>query len=127
MTINDIQTLKENINIIPIDEILYLSVRYNYLDGVKLAINKNVDINIYDSLALRAAAFNNNFEIVKYLVEHGSNVFACNNESLYYAVNNENIELIKYLTNLGSTIETHIEENHKLKMILRTIKMNELL
>jgi ankyrin repeat protein len=47
--------------------------------------------------SLRQASKNGHLEIVKYLVEHGSNIHAKNNDSLAWARIKGHLEVVNYL------------------------------
>jgi len=56
---------------------------------------------------LHHATMNDNFDIVKYLVEHGANVNAidwCNATPLQLAASNSNIHIVKYLVESGANV-----------------------
>lgn len=57
------------------------------------------------------AVSNNNFEFIKFLIENGANIHARNEFALRHAVYNSNIELMKYIMNAGSDISMIKEIN----------------
>lgn len=97
--IYNIKALKENINNIHIDDLLCLSVRYNYLDGIKTAIKRGGNINTNNGLPILNAVEDNNFEIVKFLIDNNVDLNNCKFNLVNIALINENIEIAKLLLN----------------------------
>ena len=120
---------------------LLKSTKINYFKGVKDAIKRGAWVDIGEDhnerdddqesfdysdgkTSLMIAVENNNFEIVKYLIEECKadiNEYFNDDEeneditSLYYAVLNDNFEMVKYLVEHGSEVNEFIldkaEEN----------------
>jgi hypothetical protein len=58
-------------------EILSVSVKCNYFDGIKIAIERGADVNLdlgCGDTPLIFATFHGKFDIVKYLVENGADI-----------------------------------------------------
>jgi hypothetical protein len=80
-------------NIIDLDEALVIAVQGNNLKMVQHILNIDKDLNLRDPLSY--AAYNNNIEIVKYLLEN----YTMHDHDLAYARDlvNDNIELLDYI------------------------------
>ena len=80
-------------------DILYNSIIKGYLPGIKLAIEKGVDLDEYEALDM--AVGEDKLEVVKFLVDNGASI---NNDNiiitLQIAYENKNYDIIKYLINL---------------------------
>ena len=65
---------------------------------------------------LHFAAYNGELEIVKYLIQHGSEVDAKNSDGLtpvYYTSEKRNSDVEKYLIQHGANVKYHAERLYK--------------
>jgi ankyrin repeat protein len=67
---------------------------------VKYCLNKNIDVNLNNNFAIRAASFNGHLEVVKYLVDNGADV----NGGIESASKNGQFEILKYLVENGADV-----------------------
>jgi predicted metalloprotease with PDZ domain len=86
---------------------LKIAAEYGYMDMVKYFVEeKGMDVTLNDCFPLRAAVQNNEFEIVKYLAEHGSYYPDDYEFAIDRAIENGSLDIIKYLVeNLGVVIK----------------------
>jgi hypothetical protein len=56
------------------------------------------------SLDMKLVGKTNELETIKYLVEHGANIHACNDVALRYAAYYGNFDIVKYLVEHGANI-----------------------
>ncbi len=61
----------------------------------------DIDIHAYNDRALRFAAKNGHYQVVKLLVEQGADIHANNDEALHLAGENGHIEVVRYLVKNG--------------------------
>lgn len=84
-------------------KLLFKSIEYNYLNGVKIALEKGVDINAHDEYgwdSLLIASRNGYEEIVEFLLKNGANVNLKNNNgfnTLLYAAKFKNKEIVELI------------------------------
>jgi ankyrin repeat protein len=132
LTIDDIKNNINNIENLTTTDLICQSAKLNYLDGVKLALKRNADINIYDCFPLRIAIEHNNFEIVKFLVDNGADINIYYQNPLVIAFNFNRYNIIEYLlVNNADDIclnEISKDENEikNLNLIYRKIKLNKI-
>jgi len=93
-------------------DIIYDSILKGYLPGVKLAVEKGVDIN--DFGALEFAAIEDKMDIVKYLISIGAEINLDFTDTLVQCIENGNTEMTKYL--IGLYIEKY-EDLSRLKRL----------
>jgi ankyrin repeat protein len=112
---------RENANMKPRDyKLIMLASKHGHLDILKYLFEHvfskkvenpgKIDKNMLYSIALEKACKYNHFNVVKYLVELGTNVeelFGSNN--IIHACENGNLELVKYLVENGIDIHVYNE------------------
>lgn len=75
------------------------------LNSVKYLIeSKMADIHFDEDIALRSAAGNNQFDVVRYLIEAGADIHVKNERPLQTASALGNMEIVKYLIEVGADI-----------------------
>lgn len=156
MNISSISKLKRIISTLSPDELLYNSSSLNYVDGVKLALNKGADINYNYGITIINAIKNNNIEFIKYLIMYNPNINIPDIQNqictsiAYYNVRNEKIKILLDYDNsnnaehimtgfyfnkeifyylLDKTDINMINDNEnkeKIKIMLREYKLNKL-
>lgn len=108
ISIDDVYEKVKNMNNY-IDDMLEYSCRFNFTDLFKLAIKNGANLNYRKQFTLLNSVKNNNYEMVKTLVDNNSddiNMF--DSEPLLIAVQNGNFEIIKYLFEHGAKITNEI-------------------
>ena len=104
----------KNIKYLSPIELLNKSVQNGFLDGVKIAFEKEYfgidDINY----SLENAAYRGHLDIVKFLVEKGGNVNHDNGWPLRQASINSHLDVVKYLVEKGADVNNR--EGSALKM-----------
>jgi hypothetical protein len=74
------------------------------LEMLKFLIEEyKVDITVEDNICVRVASQSNKLDVVKFLIEHGADVSACNSHSLHMASRYDNLEIVKLLLKHGAT------------------------
>jgi ankyrin repeat protein len=89
----------------------------NYFDIIKYLGDLGVDIHNRKHQGLVYASYNNNLQMVKYLVEIGANVNAVSNDNrlghnstpLKYAAIQNNFEMVDYLVENGANVQLYRE------------------
>jgi len=79
---------------------------------VKLLIKHGANVHANDNSSLRLAAGNGHYKIVKLLLKHGANVHADNDAALRWAVENEHYKIVKLLLKAGANV--HANDNDAL-------------
>jgi hypothetical protein len=74
------------------------------LNMVKILIEKGVDINVDDDIALRNSVDKGYLNVVKYLIENGANIHSNDDEALIQSAENGNLEMVEYLVENGANI-----------------------
>ncbi len=94
------------------------------LEKIQLLVSQGADVNIGNGVPLRHAAEYGNLNIVKYLVEHGADIYVKKDtdDSLRWAAKRGNLEVVKYLVEQGANI--HAQNDKLLKLVSRNEKMN---
>lgn len=73
---------------------------YGYLEIVKYLVEQGTNIHIYDELALRAASASGHLNVVKYLVSQGADISAKNDAALKWAKEEGQLDVVNYLSGL---------------------------
>lgn len=112
-TINSFSELKQYINNLLPNRILYESIKYNYLLGVKKAILNGCDTSntYYDKNdAIHLSILNNNIEIFKYLwVNDGYSLYG-GDKLIFFMLKHKKFEISDYtLSNFSVDVETAIK------------------
>ena len=89
--------LKDYVNQNDINRMLYYSAFNGDFEVVKYLVEHGADIHAYDDEALRWSAASGHLKVVKYLVEHGANIHACNDQALKLSFKNGHTEVAEYL------------------------------
>jgi ankyrin repeat protein len=89
------------------------AVRFGYFEIVKYIIENGTNIHTEYDIALRTAAERGYLNIVKFLIENGADVHIGNDHPLKMAVSHNNIEMIKYLISVGSDVNS--KNNYMIK------------
>lgn len=80
---------------------------FGQIKTVKFLIDKGCNLNPYDNCMLHSAIRNNHFEVVKYLVENGVDIF---DDSLEIAIKSGYVEIADYLnTEIKQFLKEHFE------------------
>ena len=83
----------------------YINATINgHLDVVRYLVDHGANIHAKDDNSLRWASENGHLDVVKYLVEHGANVNGLDDQALRWASNNGKIEIVKYLVDHGANV-----------------------
>lgn len=93
--------VKELLKGLSLENLLIKSAEHGYLEGVKRAINRGVFINYNDNLALKFAARNGHYDIVKLLLDVGADSNDIN-EPLILASHGGYVDVIKLLLDAGA-------------------------
>ena len=91
---------------------LRCSAEKGYLEVVKYLIEKGSDIHAENDYALRYSAMNGHLEVVKYLIEVGADIHALIDYALTLSANNGHLEVVKYLIEAGADVHA----NHDLAL-----------
>lgn len=76
-----------------------------HLDSVKYLVESGItDIHFDEDIALRSAVSNNQFEVVRYLIEAGADIHVKDERPLQTASAFGNMEIVKYLIESGAKI-----------------------
>ena len=76
------------------------AISNNHFEVVKYLIERGTNLGN----SILAALEQNNLDLVKYLVEHGANI---ESRSILYAITNNNLPMVKYLVENGADIHAH--------------------
>ena len=99
------ESLSELMNLykedIKFDLILQYASIYGHLDIVKYLVEHGSNIHANNDYALRWASYNGYLDVVKYLVEHGANIHAKNDEALRDADERNHFNVFNYLKSLS--------------------------
>lgn len=98
-------------------DLLYKSIVKGYLPGIKMAIDKGVDLEDFD--ALEMAVSENKIEIVKYLINIGVNIPEDISTMLQIAYEYDNIQLMDYL------IKIYLDKYHNIKKLIKYAEDND--
>lgn len=79
---------------------LYIGSNVGDINLVRLALEKGVDVHIWDDLAVRIASKYGHLDIVRYLVEKGANYHVRDDQSLNWATISGHDDVVKYLKSL---------------------------
>ena len=80
----------------------------------EILVTKKVDfIDFNEGEALRWACYNDNIEIVKFLLAKGADINVKRDHPIYWAINNNNIELVKLLLDNGAILTNDAYEASK--------------
>jgi ankyrin repeat protein len=116
----DILTFKK---LAPNSKCLIQQIKKNNLENVALLLEFGLDPNSSYMLEcpIYIAAKENNFEILKYLYEHGAKIDKSMNSELYVAVKNKNTEMANFLLDKKANIHyiDSITENTILYLTLK--------
>ena len=80
---------------------------------IKYLIDKGYSVHLYQNYALRKAAKAGDLEMVKWLVEHGADIHANDNDALIAASEDGHLDVVKYLVEHGADI--HAEGDKAVK------------
>lgn len=99
-------------------EALVMACQHGVLAKVKELVSAGVSVNIGDGSfhysPLDKASEFGHLEIVKYLVDNGANVTACDNWAVRYACKKGHIDVVKYLISKGADPLDY--DNHSIRM-----------
>lgn len=98
-------------------DLLYISIIKGYLPGIKMSIDKGVDLEDFD--ALEMAVSENKIEIVKYLINIGVNIPEDISTMLQIAYEYDNIQLMDYL------IKIYLDKYHNIKKLIKYAENND--
>ncbi|MBR3604774.1 MAG: ankyrin repeat domain-containing protein [Candidatus Gastranaerophilales bacterium] len=116
----DILTFKK---LVPNSKCLIQQIKKNNLENVALLLEFGLDPNSSYMLEcpIYIAAKENNFEMLKYLYEHGAKIDKSMNSELYVAVKNKNTEMANFLLDKKANIHyiDSITENTILYLALK--------
>jgi ankyrin repeat protein len=96
------------------NELLINSVKKNFFNGVKYALENGANVHYNDNYPLRRAVDENHLDIVKYLVDNGGDIHVNNDELLLRSSIRGNINMIKYFIKKG--LNVHSNDNKPLKL-----------
>ena len=82
------------------------------LDLVKFLVEKGTDIHVQDVYSLKYASCFGYLELVQYLVEQGADIHTENNCALRWATENNHLDVVKYLVEKGADI--HVLDDYPL-------------
>lgn len=81
-----------------------LAVQFGHFDILKYLVDKGADIFVGRDFAVRSACGYGHLKIVKYLVSIGADITADKNYAIEWASMEGNMEVVKYLISMGATI-----------------------
>jgi hypothetical protein len=95
----------KNVNItVGYDYALRWAARNGHFEIVKFLLENGANVNAMEDYALCSAAENGHFEIVKFLLENGANVNVLDDYSLRWAARNGHFEIVKFLLENGANV-----------------------
>ncbi|AYV85715.1 MAG: ankyrin repeat protein [Satyrvirus sp.] len=74
------------------------------LNMVRYLVEKGANIHACDDCALRLAARNGHLQVVQFLVEKGANLHACDYDALQVAAQNGHLQVVQFLVEKGANI-----------------------
>jgi ankyrin repeat protein len=92
---------------------LIKSARYGNLDMVRHLINRGTNIHARDDEALQLSAKNGHLEMVRYLTNHGADIHVRNDYALRQSARRGHLEVVSCLVNQGAAI--HAENDYALR------------
>ena len=91
-----------------------MAIYNGHLNVVKYLVENGTNIHIYNNYGLRGASKNGHLDVVKHLVENGANVQVWVDASLRLASINGHLDVVKYLVENGANIQA--ENDYSLRM-----------
>jgi ankyrin repeat protein len=86
------------------DSALFRASKHGHLEVVKCLINNGSDIHAYNEHALRWASHNGHLAVVEYLLSHGANIHINEDETLINACYNGHLAVVELLVNNGADV-----------------------
>jgi ankyrin repeat protein len=93
-----------------INSLLKESAERGILSLVKYAVEHGSNIHSFDDVAVRIASTKGHLDVVKYLVEHGANIHEYDNQAFRHAAQYGRLDVLKYLVEQG--IDIHVEHDY---------------
>lgn len=128
MDINNIDDLKKNCNNIDVNETLFYSAKFNYYEGIEIAIKNGADIHYERDLILYSILNYNNYVMSEYLISIGADINVNDEEFLNFSINNDDFEKSIQILKLGGNL-TNIKNSKNKKAFLaylRKYKLNKI-
>ena len=91
-------------NSITNDNSLRSAARNGHLDVIKYLVDHGANVNAEDDEALILASKYGHLDVVEYLVDHGANIHAQDDQALIYATRNCHVDIVKYLVDHGANV-----------------------
>ena len=86
------------------EQALFCACNKGHLEIVKRLIENGTDIHAGNEYAIRWASHYGHLEVVKFLLEKGADIHANNDEALRMALGSDHLEVVKYLLEKGADI-----------------------
>ena len=100
------------------------AAEYGHLNVVKLLVENGADIHVQNNRPLREAATFGHFDVVKYLIEQGADVHANNDEALIMAAEEGHLNVVQILVASGADISAR---NYAALEVAKTFKRYSIL
>lgn len=95
------------------EQALIYASQNGHLEIIKHLVENGSDIHVQEDKAVRMASSNGHLEVVKYLIEKGADIHARNNDALKWAAIKNHFKIVKYLIEQGADI--HADNDITLK------------
>lgn len=92
-------------------EIAVWSILNAYLDGLKLMVERGINIHAGHEYLLRLAAHNKRFEIVQYLLDMGADMHADHDGALYHAAFQGHKKIVQLLLERGAVLQIVVRKH----------------
>jgi len=108
--------------------LLRIACGKNNLKLIKMFFNDyGVDIHSSSDIAIRSASEYGNLELVKYLIDKGADVNACDGEVIQFAIENCHADIVELLIENGAKVKkSYIDYNYEEDHIIDTLLKKEL-
>lgn len=107
----------ENIGKVEPKKLLYLSCRYGFSPGVKLAIERGACTDIGFRTSLNSACKRNDIDLIKFVLNYNANINEEEGEAIRIASENGHLETVSFLLEKGAKI--HYKNNYALRWAYR--------
>ncbi|BCS82912.1 putative ankyrin repeat protein [Cotonvirus japonicus] len=89
---------------IGLQKCLEISCKQEHLDVVKFLVEQGTNIQAKDNCAIRLASENGHCNVIKFLVERGADIQANDNHAVRWASRNGHLEVVKFLVENGAQL-----------------------
>ena len=95
------------------DQLLFDSINYNEFNGIKYAIEHGANVHVRDDFAVRWSSKNGHLEVVRFLVEQGADIHARDDYAVCWAAENGHLEVVQFLVEHGADI--HADDDYAVR------------